>query len=192
MGWQDDARKTIVSEKKMLTTMEGYWVKVRKFSIKGNDEIEETKKQAQKSLDKKALYEVAKAVKGIEPEKLKNMGTDEVIAILTPDQFSVLTESSNMVIANTMEAKLKNGIDSHNFCEGDIDSRSTDKNIKEFAVQIMNYPEIAGEIVAFVEEFNRPLAKVTSKTSGMSQNGSTGGQSLNSETLSQMGETLPN
>ena len=184
MSWKDDARKTIVSEKRELTTMNGYWVKVRKYSIKGKDEIEQAKREAQKSIDKKALYEVAKAVKGFDPEKLKNITNDEMIQLLTPEQFSAMTESSTVSVSKVIEAQLRSGIDSHNFCDGDED-RSTSKDIAGFASQIIDYPEITEEILKFVEEFNRPLAKATSKTSGMSQNGSTEEQSSITETPSQ-------
>jgi len=185
MSWTDDARKTILSKKKMLTTMLGYWVMVRKYSIKGNDEIEAMKREAQKSIDKKALYEVAKAVKGIDPDKLKDITTDEVIDLLTPEQFSAFSDSTNLAVGGLIEAQIRNGIFAHNFCDGEIETRSTEKNIRGFASEIIEYPEVATEILAFIEEFNRPLAKVTSKTSGMSQNGSTEEQSSITETPSQ-------
>jgi len=107
-----------------------------------------------------------------------------MIQLLTPEQFSAMTESSTVSVSKVIEAQLRSGIDSHNFCDGDED-RSTSKDIAGFASQIIDYPEITEEILKFVEEFNRPLAKATSKTSGMSQNGSTEEQSSITETPSQ-------
>lgn len=182
MGWQDDARRTVVSEKKYLTSLVGYWVKVRKWSISGKDEIDEAERELQKHIDRKALFEVSKRIKGIDPEQLKTMTMSELMPMLTSDEFFALTESQNTHSARVIEAKLKHGIESHNFCEGDFETRSTSKDIKGFAVQILEYPEIALEILGFVEEFNRPLPSATSPMSEMSPSGSTEEQSLNGET----------
>lgn len=192
MGWQDDARRTVVSDKRNLTTMPGYWVKVRKWSITGKDEIDEATKEAQKSLDRKALFEIGKTIKGLDAEKVEAMTVDELLPLLTTDQFAALMDSQSTQSARLIEVKLKNGIDSHNFCEGDIDTRSTDKDIKGFAHQILEYPEIAEEILVFVEAFNRPLARATSSTSGMSPNGSTEGRPSSMGTPSPTDEALPN
>jgi len=182
MGWQDDARRTVVSEKRMLTKMEGYWVKVRLWSIKGRDEISAAERDMRKTIDRKALFEVSKKVKGIDPEKLKAMDTGDMLDLLNSDEFDALTNSATMESARVVETKLRHGIESHNFCDGDIDTRSTDKDIKGFASQIIEYSEVAQEILAFVEEFNRPLAKPNPSNSETQQNGSTKEASLNSET----------
>ncbi|NCC66338.1 MAG: hypothetical protein EOM15_17010, partial [Spirochaetia bacterium] len=152
MGWQDDARRTVVSDKKNLTSMEGYWIKVRKWSIKANDEIQQAERDMQKGMDRKALFEAAKRIKSIDSEKLKTMSVDELLPLLSADEFFALTESQNVNSARLMEIKLSYGIDSHNFCDGDVDTRSTDKDIKGFASQIINYPEPATEMLQFVEE----------------------------------------
>lgn len=192
MGWQDDARRTVVSEKRFLTTMEGYWVKVRLWSIKGRDEISAAEREARKAIDKKALFEVSKKVKGIEPEKLKTLDTGDMLSLLTPDEFDALTNSMSMDSARVVETKLRFGIDSHNFCDGDIDTRSTDKDIKGFASQIIEYPEVAQELLAFVEDFNRPLAQQTLSSSETQPSGYTKDASLSMETSFQTGAILPN
>jgi hypothetical protein len=187
MGWQDDARRTVVSDKKMLSTLEGYWVKLRKWSISAKDEIDQATSEAQKDISKKALFDIAKKVKGIEPEKLKSMKNEEIMEILDADDLMALSAQASVASAKVIEAKLKHGIDSHNFCDGDIDTRSTDKDIKGFASQIILYPEIAYEVLAMVEDFNRPLVSQTSNRSGMSLNGYTTEPNLNTVTSSQMG-----
>jgi hypothetical protein len=119
------------------------------------------------------------------------MEVDEVITLLTPEQFAAFTDSTSSSMSKIVEAKIKNGVDSHNFCDGEIDTRTTDKDIKQFANQILEYPTIAGEILYFIEEFNRPLARETSKTLGMSQNGSITEQSSSGEIDSLTEESLP-
>jgi len=190
MGWQDDARRTVVSEKKPLSTLEGYWVKVRKWSISAKDEIDQAVMDAQKNIDKKTIFEIAKKVKGIDPETLKHMKNEDVMDVLDADDLAVLSAQASTASAKVVEAKLRHGIDSHNFCDGDIDTRSTDKDIKGFSQQIIGYPKIAYEILAMVEEFNDPSASQTSSPHGMSQNGSTEGLVSSAETSSQTGQNL--
>lgn len=191
MGWQDDARKTVISEKRSLKSMVGYWVKVRKWSIRGKDEIDAAVKEVQRSLDRKALFEVAKMVRGIAPEELEKMDSGEIMSLLTPEQFSALTDSLSTQAAKVVEAKLRHGIDSHNFCEGDIDTRSTDKDVKGFAYQILDFPEVATELLELVEDFNRPLPRPTSSTSGTSPSGSTKEASSSTEISTQADENQP-
>ena len=184
MGWQDDARRTVVSDKMALSALDGYWVKVRKWSISAKDEIDQATNDAQKNIDKKLIFDVAKTIKGKDPETLKHMTNDDIMELLTPEQLSALSAQASVASAKVVEAKLRYGIDSHNFCDGDIDTRSTDKDIKGFASQIISYPKIAYEILKLVEEFNDPLASQTSNKSGMSQSGFIAEQALNTETPS--------
>jgi len=189
MGWQDDARRTVVSDKIFLESMEGYAIKVRKYSIQGRDEIDAAIREMQKGFDRKALFEVARRVKGMNPEKLASMTNDDIMETLSADEFAALTEANTAESAKVVELKIRYGLDSHNFCDGDPDTRWTEKDIKGFANQIIEYPEVAGEILAHVEEFNRPLAPKTSKMSGMSPSGSTREESSNGETNSPTEET---
>jgi hypothetical protein len=188
MGWQDDARRTIVSEKHELETFPGYWVKVRKFSIRANDEIQAAIREMQKTIDRKTVFEVAKrfkdhAVEGDTVETLMDkVSTDELIA---------LSDTQSAVASKIIEAKIKNGVAMHNFCDGDIDTRATDKGIEAFAHSILEYQDIANEILMAVEKFNRPLASQTSKTQGMSPSGSTTEASLSTEIYSPTEESQP-
>ena len=182
MGWKEDARRTIVSGRKDLITFEGYWVKVRKYSINAKDEINTATREVQKGIDKKALMEVTKKIiaeghEGTTPTE------SEVIEMLTPEQLSALLESNSLAASNVMETKLRNGIIEHSF---------GGTSVADLAIGLLEYPDIANEILGYIEEFNRPLAKKTSQTSVMSPSGSIMEQTSTTVTSSQTEEILPN
>lgn len=191
MGWKDDARKTIISEKKELQTFPGYWVKVRKYSIQGRDEINAAMKRVQKDLDKKALYSLAKKVK--ERSGKESVTEDEVMSMLEPEEIAAFMDSNSTPVTELNMLKLQHGIAAHNFVDGDRDVGTDDsKVVKRFAEEILEYADIAAEILRVVEEYNRPLAPKRSKTSRTSQNGSTTEPSSSQETPSLMEETRQN
>lgn len=181
MGWQDDARKLIVSDKKELTTFDGFWIKVKKFSINATDEINAATREVQKGMDKKSLIEVAKKAReaGIAGEVLSE---DEIMDMLTPEQMSALLDSTSVASAKVVEIKLRNGIEAHNF---------EDTKVPQLAHDILEYPEIAQEMLKFVEEFNRPLAKTTSVKSATPPSGSIEGAPLSTEILDPMEASQP-
>ena len=167
MGWQDDARRTVVSEKKALSTLEGYWVKVRLWTVGGKDEISTATRKVQKGLDKKALMSFAM--------KAKSKGADianeqELMELLTPEEIGAFVDSESAEMADLIETKLRNGIAEHNF-DGVA--------IPDLAKSLLEYPNIATEILGYIEEFNRPLARKTSKPSEMQPSGSTTEPPLN-------------
>ena len=179
MSWQDDARRTIVSDKKELSTFDGYWVKVKKYSINAKDEINAATREVQKGMDKKALIEVAKKARemGLAGEVVSE---NDIMDMLTPEQMSALLDSTSVASSKVMEAKLKNGIAEHSFGASTVD---------QLAHDILDYPDIANEILNYIEEFNRPLAKKTSPVSAMSPSGSTTEPPLSTEIPSQTEET---
>lgn len=181
MGWQDDARRLIVSEQKDLTTFPGFWIKAKKFSINAKDEINAATREVQKGLDKKAILEVTKKAReaGLSGNA---MTEEEIIDALTPEQLSALIDSTNISTAKVVEIKLRNGIEAHNF---------EDTKVAQLAHDILEYPEIAQEMLKFVEEFNRPLAKPTSVKSATLPSGSTEGAPLSTEILDPMEASQP-
>ena len=158
--WKDDARRLIVSEKKELETFPGYWVKLRKYSVQGSDEIMAALRNVQKNLDKKSILEISRKAKELGLSG-KNISEDQVIEMITPEQLDALVSSNSLAMAAVSEAKIKFGVAEHNFCEGD----STTENMDIFAHDILEYAPIAKEIVDLVEGFNRPLAMTKSETS---------------------------
>lgn len=178
MGWKDDARRTVISEKYNLETFEGFWIKAKKYSINARDEINAAVREVQKGLDKRAILEVTK--------KAREMGLSgstpteaEIMDMLTPEQLSALIDSSNVASSKVMETKLRNGIAEHSF---------GDTKVADLARDILEFPDIANEMLTFIEEFNRPLTKQTSPASAMSPSGSTEAAPLNTETPSLMDE----
>lgn len=178
MGWKDDARRTVVSEKMELSTLPGYWVVARLWTVGGKDEISTAMRKVQKGLDKKALMSFA--------IKAKNNGADlkneqELMDLLTPEEIGAFVDSESAEMAGLIEVKLRYGIAEHNF-DG--------VTVPELAKAMLEYPNIATEILGLIEEFNRPLPKTTSKPPEMSPNGSTTALVLTTATHS-LTETTP-
>jgi hypothetical protein len=189
MGWKDDARRTIISEKKELETFPGYWVKVRKYSIRGKDEINAAVRRMQQSLDKKALYSLAKKVK--EQSGRTDLSEEEVMGMLEPEEIGAFMDSNSVPLEEINKLKILHGVAAHNFVDGDKDVGTDDpKAVKVFADDILEYSDIVAELLRIIEEYNRPLAQARSKTSRMSQSGSTTEQTSNPETNSRTDEDL--
>ncbi len=153
-SWKDDARRLIVSEKKELKSFPGYWVKVKKYSIQGVDEIQEALREVQKGLDKKAIIELSKKYKQLGLEPGKALTEDVIIDSFTTEQIEVLINNNSLSISKVLEVRIKHGVAEHNFCE----EESTKEGMEVFAHDILEYSEIAKEIMGYIEEFNRPLA----------------------------------
>lgn len=191
MGWKDDARRLVVSDKRELesiTDSEGkkYWIKPRKWSVAAKDEINGVQRRLQKAIDKKALASLVQKSQTGDYETV-----EEMIEAMEPDEFAALLDTQNIESYDLAEVKLRNGISSHNFCDGDIETRSTDKDIKGFVHDILEYEDIALEILKIVEDYNRPLAMKTSATSKTLPDGSTEESALNTEMSTQTDESLP-
>lgn len=181
MGWKEDARRTIVSDKKMLKSFPEGWVKVKKFSVKGNDEINAALRKLQSVFDRKAIMSFAKKARDGADEK-------SMLQEMTPEEMGMILDGNTAESYDLIFAKIKNGVAMHNFCDGDIETRSTEKDIQGFAKDILEYPDIANEIVSLIEDYNRPLVEKRSETSKMSPNGSSEEQSSNQEMNSQTEE----
>ncbi len=173
MGWQDDARRTIVSERLELETFPGYWIVARKYSVRGKDEITAATRAIQKGLDKKALLSL---MKKMQDREKKEITEEALLDRLTQEELSALVESNSVELYSVAIAKLRNGIYEHNFCDGE-----SSKEVSVFAKDILEYDSIAEEILSKIEEFNRPLAEKTSTASAMSPNGSTTEANLSTE-----------
>ncbi len=172
MGWKDDARRTIVGEKRVLESFPGYWIKTRKFSKAGEDAINEQMRKLQKGINRKALVSVTKKAEE-QGEELSQMSESEVLALLTEEELEALMDGDTAGTFDLCRVKLLHGIDSHNFCDGDLDTRSCQKVDEVFVRDLLEYPDITGEILGFIAEHNRPLALKSSPKSETLPNGST-------------------
>lgn len=172
MGWKDDARRTIVGEKRFLETFEGYWIKPKKFSKAAEDAINEQIRKLQKGINRKALVSVTKKAEE-RGEELGEMSETEVLELLTEEELEALMDGDTAATFDLCRVKLRYGIDSHNFCDGDIETRFSETVDDTFARDLLEYPEISGEILGIIQEFNRPLPNKKSPKSETSPNGST-------------------
>lgn len=173
MGWKDDARRTIVSGKKDLASFPGYWIKVKKYSIRGKDEINGALASLQASLDKKALYSLAQKTQE-RSRSSEELTKKQVFELLSEDEISAYAASSMIPMGELNRLRLKHGVAAHNFVTGDPDIGTDNaKDIEVFANDILEYADIVEEIISQIEDYNRPLATTTSGTSGTSPSGST-------------------
>lgn len=184
MGWQDDARRLVKSERYDLESFTGYWIKAKKYSIADRDTIQAALREVQKGIDKKALVDVMRKAKNLSmgenytEQELK----DKLMENLSNDDFAALMESTGVSTAKVIEAKLRSGIAEHNF-DG--------TTVEELAHSLLEYPQICEEALKFVEKFNAPLASQTPKISGTSQSGSTTQPSSTMEMSCQTEGNLP-
>lgn len=170
-SWKDNARRTTIGDEVKLESFPGGWVKVKKYSIQGKDEIAEATRAVQKDIDKTMLMSAAKKMKG-----KTGLTEDQIFDLLSAEEIGAMVDSTSVASSNLFESKIKNGLHSYNFGDGDS------KEVKIFAKDILEFEEIALEVIKIIEDFNRPLAPKTSSISEMSQNGSTTEQNLTTET----------
>ncbi|MCF7945446.1 MAG: hypothetical protein K9L24_01140 [Spirochaetia bacterium] len=179
MNWKQEAQRKIVGDKKELKTFPGYWIRPKKYSIAGQDAINAEQRRLQKGMNKKAIVSVAKRLKinadGREEEDIKN----DIMDSISDDELSALMDSQYVPSAAYIKIRLKEGIESHNFCDA-----AESKDIDSLAEDILDYPEITEEMLQIVEDYNRPLAVKGSKKSKTPQNGSITEQNLNTATNS--------
>lgn len=184
-NWKDKASKLAVGESKELKTFPGYWIRPRKYTVAGQDAINEIQRKLQKGINKKALMSFVRKLEIEDVDKKDEQAlTAEVLEHLTEEEIDTMMESSQLPTADLMKAKLKAGIHSHNFSDK---GESTETDV--FVQDILDYPTIAEEILKIVEEFNRPLAGKKSKKSRTRRSGSTTAQPSTTETSSLTAES---
>ncbi len=164
MSWKDDARRTIIGQKKQLVSFSGYWIKPKKFSKAGEDAINEEIRRLQKGINRKALVTVTKKAEE-RGEALASMSEHEILELLTEEELEALMDGDTAATYELCKVKLKYGLDSHNFCEGDLDTRHSSIVDDSFVRDLLEYPEIAGEILGMIADHNRPLVEVSSPKS---------------------------
>ncbi|OPL13127.1 MAG: hypothetical protein AVO39_10925 [delta proteobacterium MLS_D] len=186
MGWKDEARRTIIGEKVMLETFPGYWIRPRKYSIETMDEIRAIERKQQGEFNRKALARIAKKMS--ESGNIEDPGTIApamIMGELTDEEFEAIYEvSENRKAgpgAQLIIAKIHGGVGEHNFDGAKIETLAKD---------MVDYPDIAREMITIIEEYNRPLAGNPSGISEPLPDGSTKGESSRqTEKTSQTDET---
>jgi len=155
MGWKNDARRLVIGERRELGTFEGYWIRPRKFSVQAKDEINAIQRKIQKGIDKKALISLMKKVKGSkETDQSEEDLEKKLYESITDDEIDSMLDAQGVETKDLIYTKILYGVAEHNFCE-----EEKSENAQILAADILEYEEIAQEIVSIVEEFNRPLAQ---------------------------------
>ena len=160
-----------IGEKTELKSVEGFWVKPRKFSVEENDRIQAANIAALSKVKRSALAQATQKLRGqaeTNPDAL-------VVDLLDEKELEALMDVQFAPAAEIVKLQILYGVAEHNFCEEESTTHMDAKLVEE----IMQAPEIAGEIALVVQRFNDPLAKRTSGISGTSQDGSTAERSSN-------------
>jgi hypothetical protein len=178
MGWQDDARRLTTGQRHELSTFPQFWIVPKKYSIAARDEIQAAMREVQKGIDKKAIAELYTKMRQLGGE----ITEDRILEVVTPDELAAFMENNSVSVKKAYEIKLRNGIASHNF-EG--------STVEQLAHDILEFADIAVEMLKIIEDFNRPLPKATSSTSGTSPSGSTKEASSSTETSTRADESQP-
>jgi hypothetical protein len=148
-GWEAAARRTQFSERVELKELPGFWIRARKYPIRGEDEIKSIQAKIKASVPKETkafLRTVKESGKTIE-KYLKGLSQSEALTII--DELP----SQNNAIGDLMAASLRWGIGEHNLSgetTGTIDQTLID--------EIMGYPVVSREIYEIIREWNSPLA----------------------------------
>lgn len=152
MKWEELARRTIEGDKHELESLGGYWFKPKKYSCQGADEIKNATFKTGQGLSDEMLKKLTPLIEGEE-------SIEEIMGKLPPADLTMLMNSQavrNQDSAELVKVILKYGIGESNF---DI----TDENRNDFLEKIIEYQDIAIEMLGVIRKHNRPLVKKTSK-----------------------------
>lgn len=182
MGWKQDARRLVVGEKAELSTLPGYWVQPRKYSIQAKDEINAIQRKLQKGINKKELASLMQKVKDIRKDG-EAPKDEDILAKISEGELETILDAQNAETKELTKVKILYGVAEHNF-DG--------VSVAELAEDILDYEEVALEILTIVETFNRPLAMEKSNPSETLPDGSTPESSSTTVTNSPTEGSLPN
>jgi hypothetical protein len=156
--------KRLVSEKITLTSLAdeedesvAFWVKVKKYSIIGAEQVANETVSMQDSLPPEIVEKMA-----LKSAELAEAQGDEDIA--WADVFTSLDFAERREVLKLLQdgkshlyykAVLINGVDSHNLEDKDGETQGMSEKLAD---ELMEYPELAQEIVKKVEQFNKNLS----------------------------------
>jgi hypothetical protein len=165
VNWKIAADRSVVGEAVELKTLPGLHVKPRKYSVRGDAEINAARIRSLAQVRSDALREVAGAFSEAKQ-------SDDQMGGLTPDQrkdiaVKVMEGATADMMGQIDEKRFKlfYGVHAHDF-DGEYVAPTL-----EWADAILEYPEVTAEILSIVDTKNVPLAKPTSGSSATSPNG---------------------
>jgi len=175
-AWEQAARVSILGEKRELESLPGYWIRPKKYGVRGENDINAASLRETKSIPIKIQRKLLEAFKD------KEQLTDEELAsILDDDELDAILDKQRQNTSKTydvMRLVLLYGIGAHNFDDQDSSSEVVSEALVE---QILEYEPIAEEVFGIVAAHNRPLASGMSSTSETQPNTSTTAQNSKQE-----------
>jgi|GEM_PF-2405229 len=167
-AFHDAARRKILGERRELETLPGYWIRPRKFSTIGAAEVQAVSIKNTDLPDD--LIEKLGAI-GDNPE-INELDKRTPLKFLSrADRIRVMQAFSHSA-ADSVEVQrlaLLHGIAEHNFYQNGENATHVDEDLVN---ELLDYQEVATEILSIINEFNRPLAKAPAGSSSTPQNGS--------------------
>lgn len=171
MNWKETAKRSIIGDKTILKSIkpaeetlkqwkeedlkwENYWIKPKKFSIAGKDKVDRVTISNTKVLPAKLKLAISKLYR--ENPDLKS---EDMIEHLGEEEQLLLFESQadNFNNEDMIKAILTEGLAETNLV-------SKDESLEQFIEEVVEYNNIATEIMEIIRDFNVPLAKEKPKT----------------------------
>ncbi|MFP4066219.1 MAG: hypothetical protein ACLFS5_01840 [Spirochaetaceae bacterium] len=188
MGWKSEARRTIVGPTHYLKTLPyadtkelHYWFRPRKWSIEAADTIRAKEHELRKALGKEGLSLITHRKDILEKiqdahKRGENVTEADIIHLLSEEELAALiTGTTPQDQAELIKLQLLHGVHDHNL--DDEDGKVIEISESEVG-DFLEFPDVAGEMVEVIREWNRPLARRRSDNSETSLNGDSTGDSL--------------
>jgi len=165
INWKVAADRVAIGEKIELESMPGYWVRPRRYTKQGEAEILAAQTRAigqSKQIAASMMNQMpapdsdSEEMTGMSPQTRNDLAM-VVMQNATADMVGKVEEDTLRILF---------GIEDHNF------NGETEQASKDWASEVMQYTDIANEILVLVRGQNLPLGLRTSHKSGTSPNGS--------------------
>jgi hypothetical protein len=167
--WKAIARRAVLGERVDLQTLPDHWIVPRRFSVAGEQEINELSVKLSKSLPGHLMQKLSPLFDGNFGRIITMKDYQE---LLDPQELVELVQHLSEVKGLPIEVQRKilfYGIGQHNLTE---DGSISDTISEDLLNELLDFPEPTNEVIDIIQEFNSPLHRATSETSGTQPNGS--------------------
>lgn len=164
INWKIAADRIAIGERVNLASLEGYWIQPRRFTKQGEAEIlaSQTRAIAKSKSIAASMFDSLPEPE-TDSERMFGPSAESKKEIAMAVMENATADMVGKVEENTL--RIMYGIEAHNF---DDEGKPT----REWAAEIMEYSDVANEILGIVAEQNLPLSVRTSRKSAMSQTAS--------------------
>lgn len=164
INWKVAADRIAIGERANLASLDGYWIQPRRYTKAGEAEILAAQTRAiAKSKSIAASMFDSMPEPETDSERMFGPSAESKKEIAMAVMENATADMVGKVEENTL--RILYGIEAHNF---DDEGKPT----REWADEIMQYSDVANEILGIVAEQNLPLSLRTSRKSAMSQTAS--------------------